>query len=71
MASAVVGAADQAECLTKEAIAVAVDRGWMLERADGVCLTDVGRDLAENKWSACGSLSIAALMVRPPFSCRN
>jgi hypothetical protein len=32
--------------LTKEAIAVAVDRGWMLDRGDSVCLTDAGRDLA-------------------------
>jgi hypothetical protein len=26
--------------LTKEAIVVAVDRGWMLDRGDSVCLTD-------------------------------
>jgi hypothetical protein len=32
--------------MTKEAIAVAVDRGWMLDRGDSVCLTDAGRDLA-------------------------
>jgi hypothetical protein len=31
--------------LTKEAIAVAVDRGWMLDRGDNVCLTDAGREL--------------------------
>ena len=31
--------------LTKEAIAVAVDRGWMLDRGDSVYLTDAGRDL--------------------------
>jgi hypothetical protein len=31
--------------LTKEAIAFAVDRGWMLDRADSVCLTDTGRNL--------------------------
>jgi hypothetical protein len=28
---------------TKEAIAVAVDRGWMLDRGDSVCLTDPTR----------------------------
>jgi hypothetical protein len=32
--------------LTKEAIALAVDRGRMLDRGDGVCLTDAGRDQA-------------------------
>ena len=31
--------------LTKEAIAVAVARGWMLDRGDSVCLTDAGREL--------------------------
>lgn len=31
--------------LTKEAIAVAVARGWMLDRGDSVCLTDAGRDV--------------------------
>jgi hypothetical protein len=35
--------------LTKEAIAVAVDRGWMLDRGDSVCLTDAGRDLVEGR----------------------
>lgn len=34
--------------VTKEAIAVAVDRGWMLDRGDSVCLTDAGRDLAKH-----------------------
>ena len=34
--------------VTKEAIAVAVDRGWMPNRGDSVCLTDVGRDLVKN-----------------------
>ncbi|HJS08365.1 MAG TPA: hypothetical protein VJ809_11925 [Pirellulales bacterium] len=29
--------------LTKEAVAVA--RGWMLNRGDSVCLTDAGRDV--------------------------
>jgi hypothetical protein len=33
--------------LTKEAIAVAVARGWMLCRGDSVRLTDAGRDLVE------------------------
>ena len=32
--------------LTKEAVAVAVDRGWMLDRGDSVCLTEAGQDLA-------------------------
>jgi len=31
--------------LTKEAIAVAVERGWMLDRGDSVRLTDAGRNL--------------------------
>jgi hypothetical protein len=34
---------------TKEAIAVAVARGWMLDRGDSVCLTDAGRDLVEGR----------------------
>jgi hypothetical protein len=34
--------------LTKEAIVVAVDRGWMLDRGDSVCLTDAGRDLVRH-----------------------
>jgi hypothetical protein len=34
--------------LTKEAIAVAVARGWMLDRGDSVCLTEVGRDLVRH-----------------------
>jgi hypothetical protein len=29
----------------KEAIAIAVDRGWMLARGDSVCLTGAGREL--------------------------
>ena len=33
--------------LTKEAIAYAVARGWMLDRGDSVCLTDAGRDVAK------------------------
>jgi hypothetical protein len=28
--------------MTKEAIAVAVARGWLLDRGDSVCLTDAG-----------------------------
>ena len=32
--------------MTKEAIAVAVDRGWMLGRGDSVRLTDAGLELA-------------------------
>ena len=35
--------------MTKEAIAVAVDRGWMLDRGDSVRLTDGGRDLVKNR----------------------
>jgi hypothetical protein len=31
--------------MTKEAIAVAVARGWMLDRGDSVRLTDAGRKL--------------------------
>jgi hypothetical protein len=31
--------------LTREAIALAVARGWMIDRGDSVCLTDAGRDL--------------------------
>lgn len=34
--------------LTKEAIVVAVDRGWMLDRGDSVCLTEAGRDLVRH-----------------------
>ena len=34
--------------LTKEAIWVAVARGWMLDRGDSVCLTDAGRDLVRH-----------------------
>ena len=34
---------------TKEAIALAVDRGWMLDRGDSVCLTRVGRELVKNR----------------------
>lgn len=33
---------------TKKAIAVAVERGWMLDRGDSVCLTGAGRDLVKN-----------------------
>ena len=34
--------------MTKEAIAVAVERGWMLDRGDSVRLTDAGRDLVRH-----------------------
>jgi hypothetical protein len=34
--------------LTKEAIAVAVAQGWMLDRGDSVCLTVAGRDLVRH-----------------------
>jgi hypothetical protein len=32
-----------------EAIAVAVDRGWLVNQGDSVCLTDAGRDLVKNR----------------------
>jgi hypothetical protein len=35
--------------LTREAIAVAVARGWMLDRGDSVCLTETGRDLVKGR----------------------
>ena len=35
--------------LTKEAIAVAVERGWMLDRGDSISLTDAGRELAQEQ----------------------
>ena len=35
--------------LTKEAIAVAVAQGWMLDRGDSVCLTETGRDLVKGR----------------------
>jgi hypothetical protein len=40
--------------LTREAVSVAVARGWMLDRGDSVCLTDAGRDLvkAGRSWAA-------------------
>ena len=34
--------------VTKEAIAVAVARGWMIDRGDSVFLTDAGRDLVRH-----------------------
>jgi hypothetical protein len=34
--------------VTKEAIALTVARGWMVERGDSVCLTDAGRDLVRH-----------------------
>ena len=34
--------------LTREAVAVAVDRGWMLDRGDSVCLTHAGQDLVKH-----------------------
>lgn len=35
--------------VTKEAIALAVAQGWMLDRGDRVCLTDAGRDLVKGR----------------------
>jgi hypothetical protein len=35
--------------ITKQDIAAAVSRGWLLERGDSVCLTDAGRDLVEGR----------------------
>jgi hypothetical protein len=34
---------------TNEAIAIAVDRGWMLDRGDSICLTRLGRELVKNR----------------------
>ena len=31
--------------VTSEAVALAIDRGWMLVSGDSICLTDSGRDL--------------------------
>ena len=47
--------------LTKEAIAVAVDRGWMINRGDSVYLTDAGRELTKTGASALW----VALLARP------
>ena len=33
--------------VTKEAITLVVERGWMLDRGDSVCLTDAARDLVK------------------------
>jgi hypothetical protein len=44
-----VGTAPNLNDLTKEAIAFAVSKGWMLDRGDSVCLTDAGRDLIKNR----------------------
>ena len=35
--------------MTKGAITLAVERGWMLCRGDSVCLTDAGRDLVKGR----------------------
>ena len=35
--------------LTNEAIAYAVDRGWVVLKDNRVCLTDAGQDLAEGR----------------------
>ena len=35
--------------MTKEAVAVAVERGWMLDRGDSVCLTAAGRNLVRDR----------------------
>lgn len=35
--------------MTKEAVALAVDRGWMLYRGDAVRLTEAGQDLARGR----------------------
>lgn len=34
--------------VTKDAVAFAVDRGWMLVSGDSICLTDSGRDLIKS-----------------------
>jgi hypothetical protein len=43
--------------VTKQAIFMAVDRGWMLDRGDSVCLTAAGRDLAEGRPAKAGTSS--------------
>ena len=43
--SLLVGLPTELNDLTKEAVAVAAARGWMLNRGDSVCLTDAGRDV--------------------------
>ena len=35
--------------MTKGAIILAVERGWLLDRRDSVRLTDAGRDLVKNR----------------------
>jgi len=40
-----VGLPTELNDLTKEAVAVAVARGWMPNRGDSVCLADAGRDV--------------------------
>jgi hypothetical protein len=35
--------------LTREAIGLTVQRGWMLDRGDSVCLTEAARDLVEGR----------------------
>ena len=35
--------------VTKEAVAIAVDRGGMLDRGDSVCLTGAGRELVTKR----------------------
>jgi hypothetical protein len=67
--------------LTKEAIAVAVARGWMLDRGDSVCLTDAGRDLVTrstepgrliSEWYANVSASCATPAIgHTPAACSS
>jgi hypothetical protein len=42
--TSLVGVPTNLNDVTKEAIAIAVDRGWMLYRGDSVCLTGAGRE---------------------------
>ena len=40
---------DKLNDVTKDAIAVAVARGWIIDRGNSVRLTDAGRDLAKGR----------------------
>jgi hypothetical protein len=45
-----------------EAVAVAVDRGWLLDRGDSVRLTDAGRDLARHGENASATNGGSAVL---------
>jgi hypothetical protein len=44
-----VGIAGQPEWPNEGGYRVAVDRGWMVDRGDSVCLTEAGQDLVKNQ----------------------